>query len=218
MQPTGVIVALATAAVVLTSCGEGQTIAGTPVSASDSHGHGATPAPSSSGRPATPATKITGPEGTSTVPAKESPITEDQLADPCAIPHERLRAARLDPGTEVRDAGSSTPPPDARMCFWNTLAGAPFSAAVVYVLRNSYQELGTLPNRDRFVPTRVGDREATQYRMVGDVDDFCSIMWGTSTGALQIQVQAPHPALRPWTDPCLHIQGVADALFPALPR
>ncbi|WP_345499225.1 DUF3558 domain-containing protein [Nocardia callitridis] len=167
--------------------------------------------PAESESSSTPA-RSTGPEATSTIESQRSPVSDDELFDPCTIRPEVLRGAALEP--DIRRPNKQ---PGWKICSWTSSDGQPFMSAELYVTKVSYQELLANAHYDRFVPTTVGDRPGTVFRKVGDVDEECYLAWGTATGTAWAAISGFITGDEPRTDPCQYVRGWADAAFPVVP-
>ncbi|MBJ8338592.1 DUF3558 domain-containing protein [Antrihabitans sp. YC3-6] len=161
--------------------------------------------------------QITGAAGTATVPGDASPITDEELFDPCTIPDDVTNAFGL--ATAIKRNGFPTPLPRWRSCVWSqTGANARFGVSIL-VTAYTFQELLDNPTKDRFVPTTVeGGHAATYFAEKGEDDpNRCKLAWGTSTGAVIVDTTAFVVREGPREEPRPLVQRWAEAVYPHIP-
>ncbi|MBJ8338594.1 DUF3558 domain-containing protein [Antrihabitans sp. YC3-6] len=160
--------------------------------------------------------QITGAAGTATVPGDDSPITDDELFDPCTIPDTVTDDFGL--ATAIKRPVFPNGLSRWKSCLWSqTGANARFGVTIL-VTAYTFQELLDNPTKDRFAPTKVGGHDATYFAEKGEDDPIrCKLAWGTSTGSVIVDSTANWVSKGPREEPCPLVQRWAETVFPYIP-
>ncbi|MBJ8338591.1 DUF3558 domain-containing protein [Antrihabitans sp. YC3-6] len=160
--------------------------------------------------------QITGAAGTATVPGDASPITDEELFDPCTIPDEVTDEFGL--ATAFEESVFNPPLTRWKSCLWSQMGFEARFAVGILTTAYTFQELLANPTKDRFVPTKVGRHDATYFAEKGEDDPLrCKIAWGTSTGTVLLDATSYSVQSGSREEPCPLVQRWAEAVYPHIP-
>lgn len=145
--------------------------------------------------------------------ASGTPLTKEQLFDPCAVSDGVLQAAGADPAKKD-DNPFSVPRPEWKGCNW--LAGDFFLS--FYSTTYTMQKFQENTHLHDFKDVTVGGRAAKQY-LIGDRSpaEECGIVFESSQGRITLQANKASSS-KSTTDPCAVVNDAAPHFVEIIPK
>ncbi|APE33031.1 hypothetical protein BOX37_02535 [Nocardia mangyaensis] len=141
-----------------------------------------------------------------------SPLTKEQLFDPCTVPDSVIQAVGADPTTKG-DNPFMSPRPEWKGCEW-TADGYFIS---LFSTTNTVQQFRENDYLHDFQIVTVAGREGLQYLLgTWDPPHQCGIAFGSSQGTITLQASKFVDDKSP-TDPCLLANNAAPNFVEILP-
>lgn len=138
------------------------------------------------------------------------------LWDPCTLPDSALAAAGLNTSTKEKDVAG------VKFEGWKVCGWQDAEKKYDFTILSSSHVLSEIKQRSdygEFVDTRLGGREAVQYRSIGSSHDYsCSIAAKSSFGTVDFDVLVRYSQRNGAPDPCSEVRQVAEALITEIPN
>ncbi|MFC9661064.1 DUF3558 domain-containing protein [Nocardia sp. NPDC127606] len=145
--------------------------------------------------------------------ASGTPLTKEQLFDPCTVSDRVLQAAGADPATKD-DNPFSVPRADWKGCAWT--ANGYFIS--LFTTTKTMKEFRANDYLHDFKDVSIGDRKATQYLLgTKTPPDQCGIAFESAQGTITLQA-SKFVDNKASTDPCQLANDAAPHFVTILPQ